>query len=166
MKKNAFMLFAALFLLLTIGACTKSNNKITSTKNQSSSNNSKVSSKPSYHLFYATWKAWGRKAKGCDGWGLCDFKACFSCTVDEAKETSRYVAPGQVNTETNKGNLTINLDPSDSASYQAITTQSPLYVDDDIISDDSNNVVIKAGIYPFNPSIGENGGYVLDVEIQ
>jgi hypothetical protein len=165
MKKNVFLILSSLLLILTLGSCSKSQNTVLRSSNgQATNNSSTIASKPEYYLFYAHWDSWGTAKHDCNGgWGLCHFKACFNCTKDDAKKEDKYFAPIQIDSTTNIGTFTIELDPSDSASGQAISNQSDFTVDENIVSDDDNGLIVQAGIYPFIPSIGTNGGYVLNV---
>lgn len=118
-------------------------------------------------FFNVAWDEWGRASNDCDGWGLCNFSACFGCCFDEWDrqvdcETGQVLRMGgeiAIDTTTNLGYMTIKLDTSYDVQKDAIDNQWNFYIDEDIIEDD---ITLIKGVYPYDSGIGPNGGYEIN----
>lgn len=109
-------------------------------------------------IFYASWDEWGRSSKNCAGWGLCNFYSCWFC-----EPKGKYSGKVEVDDVTKDGTLFIELNPTESIQNTAITEQSPFYIDNDIINE---NAILHKGEYQFDNTIGEYGGYKVNITMQ
>lgn len=122
--------------------------------------------KPEREIFYMEFDAWGRSSRSCDGWGLCNFRACFLCCVDDngykidCETKTEMVRTGWIYLTGQTGYFSIELDPSNPEEQAAIDDQSTLYVDYDIYT---NDLKIHSGEYAYDSSLG---GYNVDVTLQ
>ena len=104
-------------------------------------------------IVICSWEEWGRKNHDCKKWGLCDF------TWFPQTPTARYNAP-IVQDSNGKYYLEIlfaNIRPTSS-------DFDNLPIDQDILVNTEGsiigrNLVAKAGLYPYNSSMGSFGGY-------
>jgi hypothetical protein len=119
-----------------------------------------------FMIVFADWDEWGRTSKECASWGLCNFRSCTFCCVQEGTivdcpTKSRMPNSGtiKIDTLTNKGFLYIELDPLFDIQKLAIDKKEIFYIDDDL---SNKEFIIKKGQYPFNSSIGKYGGYKID----
>jgi hypothetical protein len=120
-------------------------------------------------ILHVEFESFGRTSQDCSGFGLCQFVICLNCCVDangqvvDCPTSTPKIRAGTIMIPENSylGTLTVQLNPNDSIQSEAIINQSILYVDSDIVGD---SVTIKAGGYSYSPSIGQFGGYMLDVE--
>lgn len=122
---------------------------------------------PKFHIYFADWSEWGRTSKDCKKFGLCDFVDCWACceqggVIVDCPTAERIPNSGTItiDLQTNIGYLVIELDPLYSDQADAILNQKTLYVDEDIVK---SNAILHSGEYLFDPTIGEYGGYSLDV---
>jgi hypothetical protein len=171
--KNIFSIISTLFILslLTI-FCTKErelpiNNKL----NIKNGINKDDVAKITYHVVYATWDEWGRMSLDCDGFGLCNFVTCFNCCTDDfgnivdCPTNSKLPRTGKIIyiKGQSQSTMEVKLNPQFSDEANAISRKDTLHIDNNL-----ENVfcTIKSGKYIFNPSIGEFGGYSVDVLIK
>ncbi len=112
-------------------------------------------------IYHATWEEWGHESDDCEGWGLCNYTDCWFCDDGSLIDINH----GQVtyDDETGVGILVIELNPDIPEQYTAIQGQATLWVDEDIVNEGS---MLHAGEYAFDPSIGEYGGYSLNMTIE
>ncbi len=143
-------------ILLVIGVISSCQKEIKNTSIKESQS-TQTASKPV--IYHAEWDEWGRAKKGCKGWGLCNFSDCWFCDDGEALHTADVIFDDQ----TKEGFMIIELDPSDPVEANAITTAKAFYVDEDI---DNPNSILHMGIYPFDQTVGEYGGYRLNITIK
>lgn len=66
----------------------------------------------------------------------------------------------ELDTDTGTGYLFIELDPSEQIQNDAITANAPFYIDNNLEDD---QIIIKSGVYQFDQTIGNFGGYKIDV---
>jgi hypothetical protein len=153
--KHSF--FFALIILISFGfqSCQNKDQSISPQGGLTSGSTSLLTvGEPRKRLYCATWDEWGRKSKKCGGWGLCNFKDCWFCTCDQADKKALVVYDDNLQ----RFNMTIELAQTDSQQIAAISSNSPLIIDEDIISD---NLVVKKGSYPFKQKVGSFGGYII-----
>lgn len=110
-------------------------------------------------IYHATWDEWGRAAKDCKGWGLCNFSDCWFCDDGEAL----HIADVIFDDETNEGNMIIELDPTDPIQNDAIINKRAFHIDYDI---DNPNSLLHKGTYAYDSSVGAHGGYTLAITIK
>ncbi|WP_040280766.1 hypothetical protein [Psychroserpens damuponensis] len=129
-------------------------------------------SKIKFVIHHATWDEWGRASKDCKSWGLCNYEDCWFCCIDtssgdvvdcddDEEDLSGRYGTFSIDASTNTGTFTIELNPAISEQNDAIINGDTLYVDEDIVK--SKTSILK-GIYLFNPSVGSDGGYILNAE--
>jgi len=162
--------FTILLVVISFFSCDKS--EVVTDENIQTTNqsfNSLNSSKVRFYIYYSTWDEWGRKKKDCKGWGLCNYTDCWFCCIDdysdqvvdcENSQRIENVGIVTIDTETDTGHMVIELDPSISIQNDAIVNQKILYIDYDIVTDNS---VVHADDYLFDPNVGSYGGYILNV---
>jgi len=110
-------------------------------------------------IYYATWDEWGRAKRGCDGWGLCNYTDCWLC--DDGMPATNW-APVIYDDQTGEGTMNISLRPEVEIEHYAIAHHSPFNVDADIVNPGST---LHAGVYQFDPSVGEHGGYKIPITV-
>jgi hypothetical protein len=131
-------------------------------------NNYSQESNKTFYPFYMDWDGWGRTSKECHGFGLCHFSSCTFCCVqegvivpcnDKVKLTNTGIV--LIDPDTNRGFLTITLDPSDPQQKDAIKNKEIFYIDDDLKNDDlkGDRIMLLKGEYVFDSAIGKYGGY-------
>lgn len=120
-----------------------------------------VQSRRPKYIFYASWSEFGRTSRSCKGFGLCEFYSCWFC--DGNRDDRKYSARVEVDKETNVGYMFIELDLNDEIQKNAFLNKSSFFIDEDLISE---NVILKSGEYMYDKSIGENGGYKIDVFVK
>jgi hypothetical protein len=111
-----------------------------------------------------TWTKWGRKAKGCDGAGLC----YFTITIKKLKSN---IAPNSATLYSIEDyyddDVIVNMyaDILIDANYVFDKDGTSFYIDSDLSNYDDRGYkyVIPCGTYPFNPDLGELGGYTIPV---
>lgn len=178
MKKILLYITFFTVLLGVIVGCEKENQKnlnnteINENQQNSEFNTNILKSLPpgvSGKIYYATWDEWGRAAKKCKGWGLCNFVDCWFCCVNDDTgeivdcETGLPIVNSgtiYIDEETGDGNMIIELNPKDYDQYVAILKKSTFFIDKDIYSD---KFILKKGEYIFNERIGKFGGYNINV---
>lgn len=119
-------------------------------------------------IYTACWEEWGRTSQNCEGWGLCEFEDCWfwqdPCCGEEA-----YSGVIDFDDDEEKYFLTIKLANRDFLEIGAALSELPLYIDEDIIEEaldeDWSYLKIEAGVYPYLPNIGSNGGYRIPIII-
>jgi hypothetical protein len=116
---------------------------------------------------YITWASFGRELLACLGFGLCHFDACFNCCTEngnivECPTSIPQMRAGIIRIEDgqSEGILTIKLNPNDPEQENAINNTLTLYVDEDI---DNDGYIIHEGQYSYDPNVGNDGGYILNV---
>lgn len=144
-----------MFLLFSCESESLNSQVENSSLNESTVDNSTTAKKV---IFYASWDEWGRASRDCDGWGLCNFYSCWFC-----EEPGQYSGKVEVDDITNEGFLYITLDPTESIQNDAILGESIFYVDEDI---DNSIATIHRGEYDFDSTIGEYGGYKIDITVK
>ncbi len=116
------------------------------------------------YIYWAVWDEAGRASKQCDGWGLCNFEDCWFC---ERQGLHTPDAGGEIKLDDVQDvyTLTIKLDITNTEDAAGISSQLPLVVDYDIVDEalpeEWNTITIQAGSYPFDGSVGDNGGYII-----
>lgn len=158
-KSTVFALLMIASTVIVMSACNKPEINTKKVNNSSTSNYTPMAKWS--HLYYAEWEEWGRAAKNCASWGLCYFEHCAFCNPEDL--TAEHTAKIMIDTTTNEGIMTIELDPSDPQSADAIADQLDFYIDEDIVSEE---LTLIADEYPFNSNIGEYGGYEVRVTRQ
>ena len=162
--KKIFYLSNLILFLITLLSCENSDNlsEIKSNNNTLSS----LSAKKEYHIYFADWDEWGRSSKSCNGWGLCNFRDCWSCCVDEGvilncnEKTVNYNSGKVVlDSETKQGFLIIELNINNNIQKQAIINKEILSLDNDLTS---TKTILHKGEYVFDSSIGKYGGYKIN----
>jgi hypothetical protein len=130
---------------------------------------SQTASKKEFFVIYADWDGWGRTSRQCHGFGLCKFNSCTFCCVDGGVIVScddKKIVPKsgtiKIDVETNKGFMTINLNPQFSEENDAINKKETLYIDEDLKSD---KITLHKGVYVFDSSIGKYGGYSVEANM-
>lgn len=120
-------------------------------------------------IYSACWEEWGRASNNCNGWGLCNFEDCWGWQTPCCGSSS-LVHTGTIayDVTTDMYMMTIMLNNTNTQEASAISAQTPLYIDEDIIDYDPadqtwNSIKIEAGAYPFLPGIGNYGGYKIPV---
>lgn len=106
----------------------------------------------------------GRGSKGCQGFGICRLVAVWIVIVWNDKDSSEYPFTGLITTnneDESKYSAYVTLKQSiDDTQYD-----TTFYVDEDIqVNSDQGNYIIKAGVYQLDKSLGNYGGYALDVQ--
>jgi hypothetical protein len=168
MKKIIYLIAICIAVLFT--SCTKevdssllpANKTSIKTKQTGNQTNS-----PTYHFVYVTWSSFGRAGLYCLGWGLCEFEGCFNCCTENGQivdcPTSMPVERAgiiRIPDGEKEGVLTITLNPSYIEQANAISNELTLIVDVDI---DNDGYIIHEGNYSFDSSVGNYGGYILNV---
>lgn len=162
--------FTAISLAVLLTSCTKEVNESLPSANKTS-----IKTKPTgnqtntvtYHYVYATFERFGRTLLDCMGWGLCYFEGCFNCCTENGEivncPTSMPVERAGIiripDGET-EGILTIKLNPNYPEQADAISNELTFIVDEDI---DNDGYIIHEGNYSLDPSVGNYGGYILNV---
>ena len=95
----------------------------------------------------------GRKSQQCHRLGVCH--VCIGCTPI----SQQNMIPTPINNNSTLGNyiefyLDAPLDPE---------FDSNIYVDEDIYNEDTGELVLEQGIYPLNSSLGEFGGFIVQL---
>lgn len=129
-------------------------------------NNPEASVEDRWRIYTACWDKWGRASEGCS-WGLCRFEDCWGWQDPCCGESAR-TGTIAFDDAANMYMMTIQLSNTSSLEATAAASQLPLYIDEDIIDEDPvdetwNSLKIEAGAYPFNPGIGNYGGYKIPV---
>lgn len=170
--ENLFSVFrtVSLFLFVVLFSCESDRDIYESNAESESisvSSNSPTASK--WYIYYATFDEWGRASRDCDGWGLCNYRDCWGCWVndkgtivdpDNPNSTLNYGTVA-IDDSTNLGTMTIELDPNISIQNDAILYQETLYVDEDIVN---KNSILYKGDYLFDSNVGSHGGYTLNMK--
>jgi|GEM_PF-6502143 hypothetical protein len=161
MKKIFGILVTLSFISTSFLSCDKDDsNNIQSDKsenmnfNQISNAVSNSNATNKYYIFYAEFD-WGRDSKDCESWGICNYYDCWFCDVPSAN-TATIV----INDDNKKGDFIIKLDPSVNIQNEAIINKKELYVDNDIIT---KLTTLHKGVYQFDNTIGNYGGYKLNI---
>jgi hypothetical protein len=160
----------SLFILtLLVSGCTENESQFSPT-DEAENLPLALENRASFYMYHAAWDEWGRAARNCDGWGLCNFVDCGFCCIDDL--TGEQVDcltgnPPDENTAiviieegSNFGTLTIKLDSNDPTQLVAISNQKALKIDQNLVG---QYFTILSGSYAFDSSIGNNGGYAVDV---
>ncbi len=123
-----------------------------------------------FHIIYADWDGWGRTSRDCKGFGLCKFTSCtFCCTegdvIVSCNDNQKVPNSGviKIDEKTNQGFLTIRLDISIKEQNDAVKNKETLYLDEDLISE---NIILYKGEYNFDPSLGNDGGYIVRASLK
>jgi len=132
--------------------------------------NSAIETRVSFYLYHAAWDEWGRASRNCNGWGLCNFVDCSFCCIDDVTGEQVDCLTGNSPDENTaivlieeghqSGTLTIRLDSSNPIQQAAISNQKTLEIDQDLTG---QYFTVLSGSYAFDSSIGDNGGYAVDV---
>ncbi len=120
-----------------------------------------------FYVIYMDWDGWGRTSRDCRGFGLCNFTSCTFCCIENGvivscNNSNRIPNSGVANIDkkTNKGFLTIKLDPIFSDQKDAISNRETLHIDIDLTKD---GFTLHKGEYAFDSSMGKHGGYNVKV---
>jgi len=120
-----------------------------------------------FPIYRACWDEWGRASKDCKRAGLCNFEDGWFGNDPCGRMVPHHEGTITVEGETNQYMLTIPLTQSDIAIIMADEPTLTLRVDEDIqesvIQENGKFWQVKAGSYPFIPSIGDFGGYKIPV---
>ena len=120
-------------------------------------------------IYSACWDEWGRASSNCGSWGLCNFQDCWGWQAPCCgTSSSAHTGTISFDATANMYMLTIMLNNTNTQEASAISSQLPLYIDEDIIDYDPvdqtwNSIKIEAGAYPFLSGIGSYGGYEIPV---
>lgn len=98
----------------------------------------------------------GRKSTGCRNLGVC--RLCFFCPSDSETQDYQNKVSTPVNLDAN-GNRYIELHLNNT---MANSLDTNLYIDENLL-DENGNIVINSGVYPINNSLGEYGGYKINI---
>ncbi len=101
----------------------------------------------------------GRKSKKCNGFGICELVA-FGFTIIELPPKPEELKANVY--ESDDGNYFAELILNELYDSEDTT----FYVDEEILASDenANQYIIKAGNYVLDSSMGEYGGYSIDIE--
>lgn len=115
-------------------------------------------------LIIVEWDEWGRKARNCDGWGLCnaDWFPQFNKSVGQKSNTSngaKTILEYDSNIEKYYIDILLaDTVPSD-IPLEALTLKIDEKFELDVQAAISRNLTFNEGDYPFNNNLGEFGGY-------
>ena len=148
-----------IFVLFTIffSSCEKDNQI---EKNQVSTKTVTNVRNARWYLYYCSWDSWGH-GSSCTGMGLCNYTDCWFCNVDDIQ--SPHIGQVFYDKITKEGFLIIKLDLSEQIQKDAISNKSDFYVDNDI---EKSNTILRKGIYSYDKTIGEYGGYKLNITVK
>lgn len=148
----------ASILILSLNSCRTDEQQEAVINHQIIKDKSKSIIAKKIEIIHVTWDGeWGRTSKECQGFGLCHFTVCLFC---EPKGNSSKI---EINNETNEEIMYIELKQDGSKQSEAITDREILYVDEDMMSE---NVILHKGAYIFDSSIGDYGGYRVNVTLK
>jgi hypothetical protein len=168
MKNLNLVFILILGILILFSSCQKENEQITQQSN-AIEDNLKTAPGVSGYVYYVTYEEWGRAARDCNGWGLCEFSDCWFCCADDETgeivdcETGQLINNAStvyIDEKTGTGYMFIKLDPDFSQQKEAINNQLPFYIDEDIVGE---KFTLLKGEYLFNAEIGYYGGYTISV---
>lgn len=110
----------------------------------------------SYYYISLSWDEWGRKARDCKGAGLCNFRL-------EEVEIRIPIRSFSANVEKRDDRLLVDIAANEDLIFEDDSRK--LYIDEDIYttSHDDRTFRLPAGEYEFIESIGESGGYRLEL---
>ena len=159
MKKiTAVFSLLTLAIVMSFSACKRDTGPQVQPSTQKTPINLSAQSKK--YIYYADGDGWGRESSDCNGWGLCKFRDCWFCEVEELDV---HVGTIEFDDETNEGFLIIKLDPSEAIQDSAIANQWTFYVDQDIYNPNST---LHKGAYAFDSTVGSYGGYRIPITIK
>ena len=127
----------------------------------------------SWVIHHGSWSEWGRKSAtpAFSGMGLCNYSGCWFCCINEegvqVKCDTGYPTSTSttgvvyIDPSTNNGFLIVQMNPDVTEENDAIQGQDQFYVDEDL---ESGGIIVKAGVYDFDLSIGDHGGYMINAE--
>ena len=153
MKQLTFYLLLILFSFDFL-SCQMNDSSVNPNGSSTSGNTSQLAKSPRKRLYCAAWSEWGRKSQKCGSWGLCNFSDCWFCSCDQVNMKALVIFDDSLN----RFNMTIELTQEDSKEVTAIANRLPLAIDADILSE---NLIVKAGSYPFDYKVGSFGGYII-----
>ena len=169
MKNSKLIIVLVIGIFITLYSCQEENDQILN-ESELNVNNLKVAPGVTGHIYYATWEEWGRAAKDCKGWGLCNYSDCWGCCTDDITgeivdcESGQSVNNGgtvYIDEKTGSGYMLIELDPTISVQQDAITNKLPFYIDENIAG---KIFILLKGEYLFDTKVGKNGGYTVSVK--
>ncbi len=107
-------------------------------------------------IYRFTWDEWGKKARDCKGAGLCNFRL-------EEVEIRIPIRSFSANVEKRDDRLLVDIAANEELIFEDDSRK--LYIDEDIYttSHDDRTFRLPAGEYEFIESIGESGGYRLEL---
>lgn len=151
-------------------SCSESNEMKSDTnanfKSKTLSTSTEKTNDKEFYIYFIDWDQWGRTSRNCDGFGLCHFRDCWFCCLENdfivnCNEGNKIDNAGELKIYKNskKGFLTIKLNPQNKEHLKAITNREVLYIDENISN--SKTTLIK-GAYNFNPTVGKHGGYIIN----
>lgn len=112
------------------------------------------------HVLTISWDEWGRKSRGCEGWGLCNFSISYSQVKDNTK-ARRYTSNILVDKNGQKYFSILLGEKPDKAIKEEVLA---LRVDENIsYTFEGVDYTVRKGVYYYDHNLGEYGGYTVSI---